>query len=106
MLAKYCQKKLDLYKETGYDLEFAKVETLAKRKDDLQKHLEDRKKNLTLVEEWADHKLSNYTDGGGKGHRFGEPLTYVIVFIRDGTFAGSKNGPTIWTEQGQALSMK
>ena len=35
MMAKYCQKKLELYKETGYDLEFAKVETLAKRKEDL-----------------------------------------------------------------------
>lgn len=42
MLASYCQNELGLYKESGYDLKFAKVETLHDKKEEYNKHLEDR----------------------------------------------------------------
>lgn len=106
MMASYCQKELGLYKETGYDLAFAKVETLSSKREEIQKHQEERRKNLTETEEWATHLLSNYSESGGKGHRFAEPLPYTIVFVRDGKFAGNKNGPTIWSSANRALSMK
>jgi hypothetical protein len=106
MMASYCQKELGLYKETGYDLAFAKVETLSSKREEIQKHQEERRKNLTETEEWAAHLLSNYSESGGKGHRFAEPLPYTIVFLRDGKFAGNKNGPTIWSSFNRALSMK
>ena len=60
-LASYCQNELGLYKESGYDLKFAKVETLKDRKEEQTKHSEDRRKNLTETEEWAKNLYSNYT---------------------------------------------
>jgi hypothetical protein len=33
-LASYCQNELGLYKESGYDLKFAKVETLKDKKEE------------------------------------------------------------------------
>lgn len=35
MIASYCQKELGLYKSTGYDLQFAKVETLSDKKSEI-----------------------------------------------------------------------
>ena len=61
MIASYCQTELGLYKESGYDLKFAKVETLKDRKDELEKHTEERRKNMTEVEEWAKGLSTNYT---------------------------------------------
>jgi len=61
---------------------------------------------LTETEDWAANLLSNYTEAGGRGHRFSEALPYTIVFVRDGKFAGNKNGPTIWSTFNRALSMK
>jgi len=109
MLATYCQDELGLYKESGYDLAFAKVETLKERQVKFDSHKDQRKKNLTETEEWADKLYSNYVNSSGnKGYRFAQPLFYRIVYIRDGTFAGSSNtnGPAIWSSEGQALSMK
>lgn len=65
MLAAYAQKELGLYKESGYDLKFAKVETLNDRKVENDHHLEERRKNLTETEEWARNLMSNYTSEGG-----------------------------------------
>lgn len=70
MLATYCQKELGLYKESGYDLKFAKVETLTDKKEEYNKHIEERRKNLTETEEWINNIYSNYTQNGGKGYRF------------------------------------
>lgn len=106
MIASYCQKEFDLYKTSGYDIKFAKVETLTDKKVEIEKHSEERRKNLTETEEWAANLLSNYTEAGGRGHRFSEALPYTIVFVRDGKFAGNKNGPTIWSAFNRALSMK
>lgn len=106
MLAEYCQKELGLYKESGYDLKFAKVETLSDKKEEYNKHLEERRKNLTETEEWIKNIWSNYTSNGGKGYRFSQPLFYTVVFVRDGQFAGNQNGPSVWQVDGKALSMK
>jgi hypothetical protein len=38
MMAEYCQKELDLYKTSGYDIKFAKVETLTDKKVEIEKH--------------------------------------------------------------------
>jgi hypothetical protein len=61
---------------------------------------------LTETEEWAKKLHSDYVQSGGKGYRFAQPLLYRVVSIRDGKFAGSKNGPTMWATDGKALSMK
>lgn len=65
MLAAYTQKELGLYKDSGHDLKFAKVETLKDRKEENDHHLEERRKNLTETEEWARNLLSNYSTDGG-----------------------------------------
>lgn len=106
MLGAYCQNELGLYKESGYDLAFAKVKTLKDKKDEFNKHVEERKKNLTEVEEWAHNLYTNYNSNGGKGYRFSQPLYYRAVIVRDGKFGGQRNGPTIWQKEGKSLSMK
>lgn len=60
MIARYCQKELGLYKESGYDIKFAKVETLNSKKDEYTKHLEERRKNLTETEEWIKKLYADY----------------------------------------------
>lgn len=96
MLARYCQKELGLYKESGYDIKFAKVETLSSKKEEYSKHIEERRKNLTETEEWIKTLYSNYIQNGGRGQRFSQPLFYTVVFVRDGKFAGIKGGPSTW----------
>lgn len=105
MLATYCQDVLGLYSKTGYDLKFAKVETLEENKVAYNKHIEARRKNLTETEEWIKGIYATYVAKGGKGQRFAQPLPYQVVFVRDGNFAGNANGPSIWSVDGQALSM-
>ena len=60
MLARYAQDELKLYKDSGYDLKFAKVETLSSKKEEYNKHLEERRKNLTETEEWIKKLYSDY----------------------------------------------
>ena len=54
MLARYCQTKLNLYKDSGYDQKYAEVETLDERKKKQDGYLEERAKSLTEVTEWAE----------------------------------------------------